>query len=402
MRHLTVQLLQKRHPMINKVTYRIIARKEKKTADQTVPICLSAYVNHHKIVIPLSMKVPLRYWDDRHREIKSGCPEAVYWNADIANVKMNVAAIITNANAKNIQLTRENFKAKLLQAVSDADFIEFALAELENRKEITRSTYNQQKSSLNKLKRFRNKIPFSELNRTVVKDYESWLYAEKQQVNTVWAALKTFKTYVNLAILRGIEIQNPFTNFELKRGQGRKVFCTIPDLHKLLAKYDKHEVPENLRSSLLVFLVGCFTSLRISDINSLDRSWIIDGELSFRPLKTIRFNKRISFELPAIALRLLEDLFLIKDAKQIKKDQKINADLKLIAAYCGIQKPISTHVARHTFATTYLTMKGTNPGTVEVLKSVMGHSSINTTMIYVHLVDETKNLQMKNFDNEFK
>lgn len=388
--------------MINKVTYRIIARKEKKTADQTMPICLQAFVNTERVVIPLSMKVPVKYWDAKQRCIKNSCAESLYWNADISTVKINVAAIITEANARKVKLTRETFKAKITNAISNADFIAYAENELEKREDLERSTYNQHKSSFKKLKAFRSKILFSEIDEGLLLDYERWLYGKGNNVNTVYGALKNLKTYVNLAILRGFEIKNPFKTTKFKKGQSRKTFLTVPELHTLLNKYDNHEVSKELRESLLVFLTGCFTSLRISDLKNYEPHWLIGKELSFMPLKTSGIQKRISFELSKIALRLSHDLFLLKSKKKLKSEQKINSDLKLIAALCSINKPITTHVARHTFATIYLTLKGTERGTVEVLQQILGHYDITTTMIYVHLLDERKNEQMRNFDNEFK
>lgn len=403
MRHPFIIKPQKQHPMINKVSYQVIARKEKKTSDQTVPICLNAFINKQRVVIPLSMKVPLKYWDAKKRCVKTSCPEATFWNADISTVRINVASIITEANARNVKLTRESFRAKLESAISNVDFIQYAFDELDARKgEIKHRTYLQQKSHLAKLKRFKSLIPFSELQASTIKDYERWLYKKGNKVNTVWSALKTFKTYVNLSLMRGFEYPNPFDGYEIKKGYSKKVFLTIPELHKLLEMHDKKEVPEKMRISLLVFLVECFTSLRISDAKQISSDWINDGELSFMPTKTSAIQKTVRFKPSQIAMRLLIELFQEKARTPIKAEQKINDDLKLIAYYAKINKNITNHVGRHTFATTYLTLQGTERGTVQALQHILAHSSIETTMVYVHLVDETINEQIKNFDNEFK
>lgn len=130
-------------------------------------------------------------------------------------------------------------------------------------------------------------------------------------------------------------------------------------------------------------------------------SSIVNGELHLMPVKTNQIQKTINFKPPKIALQLLHDLFQLKKLSAIKSEQKINDDLKLIALYAGIDKPLTTHVGRHTFATTYLSLKGVEKGTVQNLQRILGHSSINTTMIYVHLIDESINEQLKNFDSEF-
>lgn len=393
----------KLHPMINQVTCQIIARKEKRNKAGVLPISLQAFVNKQRVVIPLYKYIPEKDWDERLRCVKKTNPEAIYHNSDIANARHNVAAIVAEANLKKVLLTADKFRAKLTQSISNSDFIQFAFDELEKRKpEIKHSTYLQHKSSLGKLKKFKPVLSFSELEQGTVIDYERWLKSKGNKINTVWAAQKTFKTYINLALVRGFEFPNPFKDYELKKGHTRKVFLTIPELHKLLDKYRNDNLPERLKISLLVFLVECFTSLRISDIRSITESCLIDDELQLIPQKTSGIQKTIRFKPPQIALQLLAELFAYKKNHTIKAEQKINDDLKLIALYAEINKPITTHVGRHTFATTYLSLKGTERGTIHALQKILGHSCLETTMIYVHLIDESINEQLKNFDNEFK
>lgn len=389
--------------MINRVTYSIIARKDKKNKDGVLPICLQAFVNGQRDVIPLYKYVPLKYWDNRQRRVKDSHPEAVVWNREISNARTNAGVIIMNANEKNLALTKEKFRALLTQCVVNGDFVQFALDELEKRKgELKNGTYKQHKSSIKKLSEFRKEIAFSEIELATVIDYESYLKKKGNSINTVATALKNFQTYIKRAYMRGFDFPDPFKFYKIRKGHGRRIFCTVPELHSLLNKYDSHELPVNLQESLLIFLVESFASMRIGDIKRCKRSWLNDGELTFEPSKTEYIEKWISFRPPAIALRLLEDLFKLKDERKIKEEQKINLDLKVIAALCGVNKSLTTHVARHTFATTYLKLKGKDRGTVQALQKILGHTDISTTMIYVHLVDEEINEQLKNFDNEFK
>lgn len=393
----------KRHLMINRVTSKIIARKDKKNKNGIVPLALQVFVNKQRDVIPLYIYIDEKYWDAKERCVKNSHPEALYYNADIANAKTNVAAIRTMADQKKIKLTKDRFRAQLTQSISNADFVTFAFDEIEKRKgEIKESTRLQHKSSIRKLQKFRKKIPFSEIDKFLVIEYERWLYRKGNTINTVGTALKKLQTYLNLAIDAGYDFPNPFASFKIKKGESRKVFCRIAELHTLLNKYDSRSLSDSLQESLLLFLVESFSSLRISDIKRIDKSWITGKELSYEPVKGSKKQKRITFDLPDIALRLLKDLFVLKATKKLKSDQKVNDDLKLIAVTCGIQKPLTTHAARHTFATLYLSLKGTERGTVQALQIILGHSRIETTMIYVHLVEESVNEQIKNFDNEFK
>ena len=71
--------------------------------------------------------------------------------------------------------------------------------------------------------------------------------------------------------------------------------------------------------------------------------------------------------------------------------------MKDIARICGIKKRVTFHVGRHTFATQFLIIGGK----VEVLQKLMGHSKMETTMIYVHIVDTQKEDQISQMDTIF-
>ena len=68
----------------------------------------------------------------------------------------------------------------------------------------------------------------------------------------------------------------------------------------------------------------------------------------------------------------------------MKSNQKLNSYLKELADLCKIEKPMTTHIARHTFATTVLLSNGVS---MEATSKMLGHSSIKTTQIYGKIVE---------------
>jgi site-specific recombinase XerD len=77
-------------------------------------------------------------------------------------------------------------------------------------------------------------------------------------------------------------------------------------------------------------------------------------------------------------------------------DPKTNEFLKQIAQKKKIKKSLTTHVARHTFATIYLQ----NTKDLATLSKLLGHASVTQTMIYVHISDADKQKGIATF-NEF-
>jgi site-specific recombinase XerD len=69
----------------------------------------------------------------------------------------------------------------------------------------------------------------------------------------------------------------------------------------------------------------------------------------------------------------------------VLSNQKLNSYLKEIADICGINKPLTTHIARHTFATT-VTLNNDIP--IETVSKMLGHSSIKMTQTYARLLDK--------------
>ena len=78
----------------------------------------------------------------------------------------------------------------------------------------------------------------------------------------------------------------------------------------------------------------------------------------------------------------------------VASNQKVNAYLKEIAVGCKIKKTLTFHLARHTFATTFLI----SGGKVEVLQKLLSHSRIDTTMIYVHITRDVERKQLQLLD----
>ena len=81
----------------------------------------------------------------------------------------------------------------------------------------------------------------------------------------------------------------------------------------------------------------------------------------------------------------------------VPSNQRMNSYLKEIADACHINKPLSTHVARHTFATIALA----NNVSIESIAKMFGHSSIMTTKIYARVMDKTISREMQTMRRKF-
>jgi integrase/recombinase XerD len=132
---------------------------------------------------------------------------------------------------------------------------------------------------------------------------------------------------------------------------------------------------------------------RISDVKDISAKNIVGDELVYSPVKLRRRKPKIV----RVPLHEMAKQFIERGGgvfNRVYADVYINRLLKKVGIAAGITTVLSTHVARHTFATIFLE----RGGKVEVLQQLMGHANIKDTMKYVHVAESRKAEQIKVFD----
>ncbi|MFD2599088.1 site-specific integrase [Sphingobacterium corticis] len=153
-----------------------------------------------------------------------------------------------------------------------------------------------------------------------------------------------------------------------------------------------------------MFLFSCYTGLSFIDLSKLSVNNIIQKE---NGKKWIFINRTKTYEPVRIPL-LPQALLMIEkyrdDVRATENDpifpcisnQRMNGYLKEIAEICGIEKNLTFHIARHTFATT-VTMSNGVP--IESISKMLGHTSIRTTQIYAKVVEQKIESDMEKLEN---
>ena len=148
-----------------------------------------------------------------------------------------------------------------------------------------------------------------------------------------------------------------------------------------------------------IFLFACYTGLAYVDIKELKKEHLVrkdDGTLWI-----ITYRRKIGTRSPIPLLQQAQTILekykgLLPDSNQhllpVISNQKMNAYLKEIGEVCCIEKNLTFHLARHTFATT-ITL--TNGVPIETVSKMLGHTSLKTTQIYAKVVDTKIQEDMK-------
>jgi site-specific recombinase XerD len=243
----------------------------------------------------------------------------------------------------------------------------------------------------------RTDIPLHEVSQMFVKNFEYFLKVTKNCANnTTVKYLKNLKKVINIGRANELIQHDPFANVRFQWEESDPAFLTEEELTHLMTKKLEIERISTIRD---IYVFCCFTGLAFIDVQNLKKSDIIEqnGQLWIKK-KRQKTKNVCSIPLLEPALRIIEKYMHLSENKQTEKllpvtsNQKMNAYLKEIACICNIDKHLTTHTARHTFATT-VTLA--NQVSIEVVSKMLGHSSINMTKRYARVVDDLINKDMQ-------
>jgi site-specific recombinase XerD len=184
--------------------------------------------------------------------------------------------------------------------------------------------------------------------------------------------------------------RNPFSNYKAKVREVERVYLSEGEIENIINKDFKTDRLSLVRD---IFLFSCFTGLAYIDVKNLTKSHIslgIDGE---KWIFTHRQKTETASKIPILPItQMIIDKY--EDHPEccnqnkllpILSNQKMNAYLKEIAGICEIEKELTFHIARHTFATT-VTL--TNGVPIESVSKMLGHKNLRTTQHYAKVLDK--------------
>lgn len=310
--------------------------------------------------------------------------------------------IFVRYRLQNITMTADLLKNEWLNPSRRIDFYAFATEAVKEReKEMMKQTTKNHYTNIAKLKEWKPKMMFSEITPDLIDQYRRYLKVKKHNdINTIHTSLKIWKAHLNIAIKKGVIRKNPFDEVKLTTAAPDRVYLTREELTVMWNAYKAKNMTDDKTKVLRHFLFMCYTGIRISDLKSMLKDEVHDGRLIFQAEKTKNIKKKyIRIPLNSYALQLIKDENSATDKLfNTISEQKLNKYIKQIATKLGIDKQLSNHSGRHTFATLYLEMTNDLAG----LQALLGHSNIQDTMIYVHVTEANTMKQMNIFEKAMK
>lgn len=270
-------------------------------------------------------------------------------------------------------------------------------------KDYAAGTYERYSTSLAHVKKFlvyqysTNDVALSELNLAFATNYEFYLKTVRGCAhNSAIKYIKNLKSVINFAVKMGWLSANPLNTYVSKLEKVDKGYLSELELQKIENKNFQSGRVSEIRD---VFVFCCYTGLAYSDVAKLSKENISIGINGKKHISIKRTKTDILAKIPLLdkALEILEkysnhpECIYNNRLLPTKSNQKHNEYLKEIAEVCEIEKNLTTHIARHTFATLMLTKKVS----MESVSSMLGHTNLKTTQIYAKIVGEKINSEME-------
>lgn len=257
--------------------------------------------------------------------------------------------------------------------------------------DFTATTIKRYKSSFASLKRYlkNTDIKLCDLDHEFISEYYSYIKTtDKLQHNSATNIIKNLYRVVNVAVKNNWLTSNPFKDFSCNYVNPTRQYLTESEIDTLVNKVFAIDRLTKVRDA---FVFQIYTGLSFSDMET----FTIDNiELGVDGKQWIIINRRKTGVRSAVPIlpRALAILQKYNTKLPVCSNQRMNGYLKEIADLCQISKPLTTHIARHTFATTITLSHGVP---IETVSKMLGHSDIKTTQIYAKVTDRKVAQDMK-------
>ena len=233
-------------------------------------------------------------------------------------------------------------------------------------------------------------IAVKDLDYEFVSQFSFWLKSvRKCGHNATMKYLGNFKKIVIECIKKGWILKDPFAGFKTSRKEVIRVALSREELSSIANKVFETDRLNHVRD---IFLFSCYTGLAYIDVCKLRRTDITTGIDGGQWIMSTRQKTESATRLPLLppALRIMakyedDPKCCIKGlVLPVLTNQKMNSYLKEIADGCRINKNLTFHIARHTFATTVTLSNGVP---IETVSKMLGHKSLKQTQHYAKIVD---------------
>ncbi|MFA8437054.1 MAG: site-specific integrase [Marinifilaceae bacterium] len=380
---------------------------------------LRIYYDGLNAEISLKRQVPIKKWNPTLGRLSGSGELARESNNFLDTIQARVLnqyrQLLDNNKKISAPILKSLLQGKRKTEIKLMELMDFYISQMEEYggikyAERTIQKYNTTKNHLQtylKLDYQISDISISNIDHDFISLFERFLRTERPcNNNSAMKYLKCMKKVFKSARQRKWMKHDPFENIEIKIIPEKRYFLSKPELQAI---EEKAFSDPRLQIAADMFLFACYTGLSYIDLRNLKSENIFVGIDGYRWISINRKKTDTSSNVPLLprALKIIEKYrevpnpFCSELLLPMPNYPLYSKNLKEIARICGIKRNLTSHIARHTFATTVTLANGIS---VEALSRMLGHKSFKTTQIYAKVVEERISEEMQilrqKFENE--
>jgi integrase len=362
--------------------------------DGTAIVQLEIYKNRERKYISTGVIVDPGSWDDKNSKVTKSHPRAEEYNMTLHDLLQRIEAVLRKGKLMEKEYGIDDI-VELINHDDSPSLYDFITNEVEKDLRITDKTKKDLLNTRNRIHTFRNDLRLQQIDYRFIMDLDNHFRSLGYSINTIGKLHKNLKRFLNLAIKYKILSKNdyPYLNFKVERETTKRAALSY---NEVIALEELTYTPSSVNAIVKdLFLFACYTGLRISDVIRLKPSycksskdgWVLEfktfkaKKMAYLPLRSL-FKSEETFSKPEQILNRYYNEFNDSVFPKLP-ESRINRHLKEIAKEADITKNVTFHMGRHTFGTIMATKIP-----LATLQSLMQHSDIKTTMIYVNISND--------------
>lgn len=378
------------------------------------PLYCRITLNGNRKQLSTGIHIEDDYWDNKNQVILKSHISAILYNSQLDTIKSKVNSIYMILRLQEIPFSIEDVHNKYLgKELKKSEFVlSYYNQYLSKIKklvgiEIKENTYNKFVYVGNHLEAFlkwkfkKADYPLEELSLQFLDDFDYYLKTEKKQEQiTINKTIQRLRTPIKQAISEGYLDRDPFILHKSKTVRKTVIFLSTEELKTL-----EEAVLQQKRLSMIqdLFIFCCYTGLAYYEMAHLEKKHIQIGfdSVNWIQMKREKTQRMISIPILSKAQEIIDKY--ATDSIRIFppiSNQKFNSYLKEIADITGIDKRLTHHIARKTFASTVLLY---NDVPMEIVSELLGHSNMTITQeSYGKVVQKKVSEAIKNLAQKLK
>ena len=399
---------------------KLVLRTAQESQTGQCPLYIRLIKDRKAKFLTTGQKLKPSEWDEAKQKVKKNHSNSARLNAYLSQLIADAEGQVADVSRKNESVSAKKLK-EAIKGKESTLFFDYAFKRLEKiNGSISILTHRKYRTHLEKFKKYvgEKEFYFEDLTTVLLNDYITYCYSIlKNKNNTVQTNVRSIMKFYNDAIAEDVVSINlyPFNKIKTKKDSAKIKFLQKDEIESL----KNVELQDGtLKAKFRDMFVFCIYAggLRMSDVISLQWKHINFEESKLS--KIIRKTGHLhSFKLVLPALEILKKyktenntdenfiFSLVKNETEFLKNEHyaiseigriavtISKNLEFIAQKTELNKNLTFHMSRHTFATNALN----NGMRIEHVSKIMDHSSIRVTEIYAKVINTELDVSMDKF-----